>query len=130
MDWNMKPLVISLVLMISSACAAAHLTPAGHQIMVVGTAPDDSRCTNLGPISGQGGGTLCGLSISNDRLLDYAYNDLQNKAAAMHATHVHASPPPLGSYDGTTSTATITGIAYRCDKADKRQASRQPTAPY
>lgn len=52
--------------------------------------------------------------VSNEDLIDYAMNDLRNKAAEMGSTHVRNDPPQLGSGDGTTTSATITGTAYRC----------------
>jgi hypothetical protein len=62
---------------------------------------------------GEGGGTL-GNFVSNDQLVEYAMNDLRNKAAAKGATYVQSDPPQLGQGKGTTTTATITGTAYRC----------------
>jgi len=63
---------------------------------------------------GEGGGSFGGKWISNDSLIEYATNDLRNKAAEKGANYVQTDPPTLGEAHGTTSTVTITGTAYRC----------------
>ena len=52
--------------------------------------------------------------ISNDSLMQYAMNDARNKAAELGATHVHLSTPQLGGANGTTTTATVMAVAYKC----------------
>ena len=50
--------------------------------------------------------------------MEYASNDLRNKAAKKGATHVVTSTHQMGQtgsqYGSTTSTSTFSGIAYRC----------------
>jgi hypothetical protein len=65
-------------------------------------------------LTGEGGGTFGGKWISNDSLIEYAMNDLRNKAADRGANYVQSDPPQLGNGNGTTTTVTITGTAYRC----------------
>ncbi len=50
--------------------------------------------------------------IANDDLIDYAMNDLFNKAA--NEGDLRAERPQLGNGHGTTTTVTITDTAYRC----------------
>jgi hypothetical protein len=55
--------------------------------------------------------------ISNDSLVEYAMNDLRNKAAKVGADYVQHDPPQMGQGDGTTTTVTISGTAYKCGDA-------------
>jgi hypothetical protein len=65
-------------------------------------------------VTGHGGGTM-GAYISNDALIEYAMNDIRNKAGQKGATHVLvAGSPQLGSQQGYTTTADVMGTAYRC----------------
>jgi len=65
-------------------------------------------------------------SIPNEDLIEYAMNDLRNKAAELGATHVQADPPQLGSGDGTTTTATVTGTAVRMARCAHGRRSPPP----
>ena len=94
-------------------CATEALSPEGSHVAVTRNAPTPD-CVAAGYLVGEGGGTFGGGWISNDSLIDYAMNDLRNKAAKLGANYVQADPPTLGSGRGTTSTATVTGTAYRC----------------
>lgn len=95
-----------------SACTYAELSRAGTAVRITDGAPPG--CQNLGVVIGKGGGGG-GLFVANESLVEYAMNDARNKASALGATHVTLSPPQLGGgKDGTTS-ATVTGFAYRCD---------------
>jgi hypothetical protein len=96
-----------------AGCATAALSPQGAQVAVTRNPPTPD-CVTAGYLVGEGGGTFGGKWISNDSLLQYALNDLRNKAAKLGANYVQTDPPQLGSGHGTTSTATITGTAYRC----------------
>lgn len=79
---------------------------------------DRKDCKNLGPVYGKGGGSFGGGWIPDEKLMEYATNDLRNKAAAKGATHVvtqtHQMGQTSGQYGGTTSTATQQGVAYAC----------------
>jgi hypothetical protein len=101
------------VLTLLSACSTASLDDKGAKVAVV-RYPLKDGCEPLGYIVGKGGGTFGGKWISNDQLIEYAVNDLRNKAGGMGATHVQTDPPQLGNGEGTTTTVTVTGTAYRC----------------
>lgn len=110
--WLLSLPAVALVTLTGLGCSTAGLTAQGLRVVAVYETPPN--CQVLGMVTGQGGGSFGGGWISNDRLIEYAMNDLRNKAAAMGATHVQASPPQLGQSEGTTSTATVIGTAYRC----------------
>jgi hypothetical protein len=75
--------------------------------------------------------------IPDENLMEYASNDLRNKAAAKGATHVVFSTHQMGfssgENGGSTSTSTITGIAYFCPPQADPPAGAQlqitPPAP-
>lgn len=96
-----------------SACSTAELNTAGARVAMV-RAPVGTDCPPVGYFVGKGGGTFGGDLISNESLIEYAMNDLRNKAAQKGATHVQVDPPQLGQGDGTTTTATVTGTGYKC----------------
>jgi hypothetical protein len=111
-----RTLSASLVLLSSTlalACSTPALSPQAARVAVTRNPPPPS-CSPLGYIVGEGGGTFGGAWISNDQLIEYAMNDLRNKAAEQGANYVQSDPPQLGNGKGTTTTATITGTAYRC----------------
>ncbi|MGZ6124490.1 MAG: DUF4156 domain-containing protein [Myxococcales bacterium] len=94
-------------------CSTAALSPAARNVVPLAAAPP-SACQNLGAVIGQGGGAFGGAYVSNDSLMEYAMNDARNKAANLGATHVQLSAPQLGGASGTTTTATVMAVAYRC----------------
>jgi hypothetical protein len=105
-----------LVLLASTtalACSTPALSPAASHV-AVSRNPAPTACSPMGYLVGEGGGTFGGGWISNDQLIEYAMNDLRNKAAEQGANYVQSDPPQLGNGKGTTTTATITGTAYRC----------------
>lgn len=114
----MKRLVV-LALLFLVGCSTAKLSEQGANVEVVNEKPG-KNCKNLGPVFGKGGGQFGGGWISDEKLMEYASNDLRNKAAAKGATHVlmkdHQMGNTSGRYGGTTSTATFSGIAYKCSK--------------
>lgn len=95
------------------ACSTPALSPTAAHVAVTRN-PPPAACTSVAYLVGEGGGTFGGGWISNDQLIEYAMNDLRNKAADRGANYVQNNPPQLGSGKGTTTTATITGTAYRC----------------
>jgi hypothetical protein len=99
-----------------TGCAAASLSAAGSRVTPLASAPGP-ECKNLGTVIGAGGGAIGGAYIRNDQLVEYALNDAMNKAAARGATHLQTVAPSLGGYEGTTTTATVMAIAYRCPGA-------------
>jgi hypothetical protein len=112
---KLSPIFLASLLFASiSGCATASLSPEGANVAVARNPPAAS-CRSVGYLVGEGGGTFGGKWISNDDLIEYAMNDLRNKAAKIGATYVQSDPPQLGSGHGTTTTATITGTAYVCD---------------
>jgi hypothetical protein len=104
----------SLLFVLPVGCATASLSPEGAHVAVTRNPPNPD-CRALGYIVGEGGGTFGGKWISNDDLIEYAMNDLRNKAAKLGASYVQSDPPQLGNGNGTTTTVTITGTAYACN---------------
>jgi hypothetical protein len=96
-----------------AGCATEALSPEGAHVAITRNPPTPD-CAPAGYLVGEGGGTFGGKWISNDSLIEYAMNDLRNKAAKLGANYVQSDPPTLGDGHGTTTTATITGTAYRC----------------
>lgn len=96
-----------------AACSTPALSPQGAKVVLSRNAPQ-SDCTSLKYVVGHGGGTFGGGLIRNDDLVEYAMNDLRNKAGDLGATYVQHDPPQMGHGDGTTTTVTISGTAYRC----------------
>ncbi len=113
----MKKRIILVIALALVGCSTASLTLNGEKVEVVNQM-DRKDCKNLGPLMGKGGGAFGGSWISDEKLVEYATNDLRNKAAGKGATHVVMSTHQMGNtsgqYGGSTSTATISGIAYRC----------------
>ncbi len=97
----------------TTGCKTAGLTSAGAQVAPTRD-PLPPQCETLGLVTGKGGGTFGGGMVSNEDLIEYAMNDIRNKAAELGASHIRHDPPQLGSGDGTTTSVTITGTAYKC----------------
>lgn len=104
-------LVTALVTLAS--CKTNDLSQGGETVAPTRD-PLPPECVNVGLVTGSGGGTFGGSWVSNDKLVDYAMNDLRNRTAELGGTHVRHDPPIFGQGDGTTTTVTITGTAYRC----------------
>ncbi len=102
-----------MVLGIVSGCKTASLTEQGARVAPTRDALPP-ECKTLGLVTATGGGTFGGGMVSNEKLIEYAMNDLRNKAAKLGATHVRHDEPQLGQGDGTTTTVTLTGTAYNC----------------
>ncbi|MCC6215458.1 MAG: DUF4156 domain-containing protein [Polyangiaceae bacterium] len=96
-----------------AGCKTASLTDAGAKV-AASRNPPPPGCQSLGYLTGKGGGTFGGAWVSNEDLIEYALNDLRNQAAELGATLIQHDPPTLGQGDGTTTSVTITGTAYRC----------------
>jgi len=99
-----------------SACSTASLSTEGAKVAASRNSAPPS-CAPAGYLTGKGGGTFGGAYISNEQLIEYALNDLRNQAAELGANYVQSDPPQLGSGNGTTTSVTITGTAYRCPKS-------------
>jgi hypothetical protein len=102
---------ILAALLLLSGCTYAEVSARGRSVHITDATP--AGCDNLGVVIGKGGGGF-GEWVPNERLVEYAMNDARNKAAERGATHVTLSPPQLGGGQHGTSSATITGFAYRC----------------
>ena len=138
--WRFTMVVSGLAVVVG--CSTAALSERGGRVEAALSPPidqgwDPASCRSLGMVIGQGGGSFGGGWISNDSLVEYALNDLRNKAAQMGANYVHHQAPQFGvsgdKNGTTTSTATVTGTAYNC--AQRRggppMAAQQPTGqPY
>jgi hypothetical protein len=110
--WTVSALCLTVGV---SACSTAGLSESGAKVAAGRNAPPPG-CSPLGYIVGKGGGTFGGSLISNEELIEYAMNDMRNKAAELGGNYVQHDPPTLGEGDGTTTTATITGTAYQCHR--------------
>jgi Domain of unknown function (DUF4156) len=104
---------VPVILATLAGCSTPSLSPQGAHV-AVSRNPPPASCQPTGYLVGEGGGTFGGGWVSNDQLIDYAMNDLRNKAADQGATYVQSDPPQLGNGKGTTTTVTITGTGYRC----------------
>jgi hypothetical protein len=109
-------MIAAMVALGSLGCSTASLTGEGAKV-AASRNPAPAGCKPLGYITGKGGGTFGGGLVTNEDLIEYAMNDLRNKAAELGATFVQHDPPQMGSGDGTTTTVTITGTAYQCSGA-------------
>jgi hypothetical protein len=121
----MKKYAILGLAFLMTACSTAKLSSGGSHVEYVNQL-DRKGCKNLGPVFGKGGGQFGGAWISDENLMEYAVNDIRNKAAERGATHVVAQTHQMGNTSsasyygggGTTSTATISGVAYRCPREE------------
>jgi hypothetical protein len=111
--------LLPLSLLILASCSTPALKEGGQVVELVRAEPSSASCVNLGPVVGKGGGMFGGAWISDQKLLAYAANDLRNNGANLGATHIVIGSPQMGQTSsrgggGTTSTATYSGIAYKC----------------
>jgi hypothetical protein len=117
---HMKPMSSLFFLVVASmpvlACSTPSLSPDAAKV-VASRRPPPPECETVKYIVGEGGGTFGGGWVKNEDLIEYAMNDLRNKAADIGANYVEHDPPQLGSGKGTTTTVTISGTAYRCKRA-------------
>ncbi|MCB9585303.1 MAG: DUF4156 domain-containing protein [Polyangiaceae bacterium] len=109
-------LLLSVAALALGGCSTASLTAEGAKVAPTRD-PLPESCQNVGLVTGKGGGTFGGGMVSNEDLIEYAMNDIRNKTAELGGTHVRTDPPQLGSGDGTTTSVTITGTAYKCPGA-------------
>jgi hypothetical protein len=94
-------------------CSATTRTASGSKVVAVAAAPS-VECQSLGSVMGHGGGVWEGGLTTNENLATSAINDAYNKAAELGATHIQASPPQFASNSGTTNSAMVTAVAYKC----------------
>jgi hypothetical protein len=116
----MKKIFFVMMALVTTSCSTAELSQGGSKVEFVNQV-DSKNCVNLGPVYGKGGGSFGGAWISDEKLMEYANNELRNNAAEKGASHVvagsHQMGQTTGQYGGSTSTATLSGIAYRCKSA-------------
>jgi hypothetical protein len=125
-DMNRAAPVLAVAMLLPfSSCTTSQLSGGGAQVATSQSAPVDSgwepnNCKSLGYVVGHGGGSFGGGWISNDQLIEYAMNDLRNKASELGANFVQHDTPTMGQSGSnnttTTSTATVSGTAYLCEK--------------
>jgi hypothetical protein len=126
MRWKQgAPGLVAVGLM--TGCTMASLSARGNRVLPLATAPGP-ECKNLGTVIGSGGGILGGAYLSNERMVQYALNDAMNKTAARGGTHFFPHPPAFGSGDGTTTTATLLAIAYKCPPGSHGAPEDMPVA--
>ena len=106
-----------VALLFVTGCASVDLTPEGSSVQVVETI--DKDCESLGMVFGEGGSSWKGGAYyKNSSLLEYAQNDLKNKAAALGATHIVVKTSNFGhvngQYGGTVTGANLSASSYRC----------------
>ena len=101
------------IVALCTGCNTPDLSSEGAKVTVSPDAPR-AECVELKYVVGRGGGTFGGEYVTNDDLIEYAMNDLRNQAAEMGANYVRHDPPTLGEGDGTTTTATVSGMAFKC----------------
>jgi hypothetical protein len=94
-------------------CAATTLSTSGSKLVAIAAAPSP-ECQSLGNVMGHGGGVWTGAVTTNENLAKSAMNDAYNKAAELGATHIQPSPPQFASSGGSTNSATVIAIAYKC----------------
>jgi hypothetical protein len=128
---------VALLAVTLLACSTAELSKKGADVITSQSAPVDSgydpkTCKHLGFVIGNGGGAFGGAWISNENLVQYAMNDLRNKAAQLGANFVQHDTPQMGvsgDNKGTnTTTATVSGNAYFCS-GEKGAAVTTKPAP-
>jgi len=120
-------IAVALAATLLSGCSYAQILPTGSAVQPV-TVPPAGDCRNLGVVTGKGGGGF-GEMVANESLIEYATNDALNKAGERGATHLVLMAPTLGSTSqGTTTSATLSGVAYRCAGASA-PASAEASAP-
>ncbi len=116
----------------TTGCKTSELSGGGAQVATSQSAPVDSGwdpegCQSLGYIVGRGGGSFGGGWLSNEKLIEYAMNDLRNKAAELGANFIQHDTPTMGQAgsngDTSTTTATVSGTAYLCERKANRVAS-------
>lgn len=117
---------IAAALSLALACTYAELSARGREVRLADATP--AGCENLGVVIGKGGGGF-GEFVRNELLVEHAMNDARNKAAERGATHLTLSPPQLGGGQGGTSSATITGFAYRCEARAGAPAGTETLVP-
>lgn len=98
-----------------------NLRPEAGAVTATTTRPQ-GKCDSLGSVTGKGGGASGGY-VSNEDLIEFAVNDMRNRAARLGATHVVYSTPAMGGASGTTTSAMVMGEALRCE------AGAAPDAP-
>lgn len=105
-------LVLLGVSLLATSCTRAGVSDVGAGVTVVET-PMSRDCEQLGVVHGESGGAG-GVYLADEKLVEYALNDLRNRAGSMGATHVHAREPTLDELDGVTHRGLVDGTAYRC----------------
>ncbi|HMR81202.1 MAG TPA: DUF4156 domain-containing protein [Polyangiaceae bacterium] len=109
---------LAFMIVAFAACKRAELTEGGSTVVTGQGGPPAPSCKPLGSVVGSGGGAFGGAYVSNESLMEYALNDLRNKAAKLGANYVTHGQPQLGvagDQDSTSNTsATVVGSAYNC----------------
>lgn len=108
--------LLGLLVLVVAGCSRPDLDTTARQVRVV--QEPMSRCERLGTVRGESGGAG-GIYISDAKLIEYAKNDLLNRAAKRGATHVLPKQPQLDALDGVTHRGIVEGTAYRCGAGAK-----------
>ncbi|MCZ6805893.1 MAG: DUF4156 domain-containing protein [Deltaproteobacteria bacterium] len=125
---SLGALTLGLAMLFQPGCKASQLTSHGTDVALLGTEP--FGCEELGEVVAHGGGAGGGY-VKKRIIVESATTNARNQAAEMGATHVllgepeivhgtgtasvHDMQPAMAHGDGSSSTATVRGVAYKCD---------------
>ncbi|MCG5055363.1 MAG: DUF4156 domain-containing protein [Myxococcales bacterium] len=121
-----------------SGCATERLSQQGSTVFADLSPPTSAgyapgQCVPRGTVVGKGGGSFGGALVSNEALVEFAMNDIRNKAATLGANYVHYAAPQFGTSGGQggsdVSSAMITGTAFQCNGPRNAQAARDAVTP-
>lgn len=120
-------LTLGLMILSQPGCKASQLTSHGTEVTLLDSEP--FGCEEVGEIVAHGGGASGGY-VKKQVIVESATNRARNDAAEMGATHIllgepeiehgtgtapkHNQQPALGHGDSSASTATVRGVAYKC----------------
>jgi hypothetical protein len=120
-------LTLGLMILFQPGCKASQLSSHGTDVALLNAEP--LGCEELGEVVAHGGGAGGGY-VKKGVIVESATNRARNQAAEMGATHillgepeivhgtgkaaVHDMQPAMAHGDGSSSTATVRGVAYKC----------------
>ena len=121
-------LTLGLMILSQPGCKASQLTSHGTEVTLLDSEP--FGCEELGEVVAHGGGAGGGY-VKKKVIVESATNNARNEAAEMGATHVllgepeivhgtgtasvHEMQPAMAHGDGSSSSATVRGVAYKCE---------------
>ena len=105
-----------VVLATLTGCSAHQITDIGANVVIVEELPSNSKCTQLGEVTGSQGNWFTGDFTPNENLMVGARNELKNKAAALGGNYVLLQTAQGHSGYGSLGTTayTVLGHSYSC----------------